>query len=163
MKAADIELAFRVNPQTLFNTQQGWEARVVAVHEHNREKTAYRPARREVTFTVETITVDYWHKNENGELYRGEPVLEIVTRNHYKPKDFSGIATDQRTLEEIVEKFQPQFTEEYRQNDARRLQRAERTAKLHELTGIGRYTLNDTPEEVLNALYEALTAEKVGA
>ncbi len=162
MKAADIELAFRVNPQTLFTTQDGWEARIVKVHEQTREKTPYRPARREVVFTVETIAVDYWHKNENGELYRGEPVLEIVARN-YKPKDFTGIANEQRTLEEVRDKFQPQFTQEYREKDARRLLRAERTAKLHELTGIGRYTLNETPEEVLNALYDALTREKVGA
>jgi len=162
MKATDIELAFRVNPETLFTTKDGWQARIVKVHERTREKTPYLAARREVDFTVETIAVNYWHKNENDELYRGEPVLEIVARN-YKPKDFTGIATEQRTLEEVRDKFQPRFTEEYREKNAKRLVRAERTAKLHELTGIGRYTLNETPEEVINALYDALTRDKVGA
>ena len=151
MKRTEIDALLAENPQTVFR-YEGWQkgyARIVA-----QAGKGYR---------IDLLTT------YRGSVSSGSKPAVHINHGYYRavlPQQiFCAITLPEgvTTLEEYAEHLKQSLLESF-DNGTRRAEanRALRE-KVRDLTGLPYYELKDTPITVVNALYDALTREKVGA
>jgi hypothetical protein len=151
MKRTEIDALLADNPQTVFR-YEGWQkgyARIVA-----QAGKGYR---------IDLLTT------YQGSVSAGTKPHVYIEHGYYKavlPQQILCAITlpeGVTTLEELAERTRQSLLESFSNLTRKAEEEHALREKVRDLTGLPYYELKDTPITVVNALYDALTRDKVGA